>query len=49
MSSWIEIGFHRTELSGAGFLNDDGQFVRHEILQNGQYTFIVFIYSIKNI
>jgi hypothetical protein len=28
----VEVGFHRSELSGAGILHDDGQSLRHEIV-----------------
>lgn len=42
LSSRTEVGFHRSELSGAGFLDNDGQSLRHEIFQNRKFRCLFY-------
>lgn len=42
LSSRVEVGFYRTELSGARILNNDGESLRYAILQNRKFPRTLF-------
>lgn len=47
LSSRVEVGFHRSELSGARILNNDGESLRYAILQNRKFPRTLFSYFIS--